>query len=214
MADRLRKMGFRAIVGHHSHSAQGVAIHPDGCVTAYSLGNFNFPDPLWLDPPGWTLPRLGYMLSLQAGAQPPLWRRYCYMIDKFGRPIPLTLDSIDRYIKAMDRLLDKYLSLSYLHGHFYYLSHSSRQILKNNFSYGWLPRIRKGRAKQMFLFFLWAVNYRQIAKYPFAMLKSDVFWRRYSEFLEEWCDYLKSAPPELREILDLQYPFKTNTNNV
>lgn len=70
-ADRLRTMGFRAIVGHHSHSAQGITVHPDGCIVSYSLGNFNFPDSLWLDPPGWTLPRLGYMLSLQVGAAPP-----------------------------------------------------------------------------------------------------------------------------------------------
>jgi hypothetical protein len=62
----------------------------------------------------------------------------------------------------------------------------------------------------MFLFFLWAANYRQIAKYPFTMLKPDELWRRHSEFLEEWNDYLKSAPPGLREILDLQHPFKTN----
>ncbi len=213
-AARLRAMGFRAIVGHHSHSAQGMAIYPDGCVTAYSLGNFNFPSSLWLDPPGWILPRLGYMLSLKAGALPPVWERRYYMIDKFGSPVPLTLDSIDHYFKDIDGLLDKYLSFSSLQSYFYYLSHASRQILKNNFSHGWLPRIRKGGAKQMFLFFLWAVNYRQIAKYPFSMLKSDELWRRHSEFLEEWSNYLKSAPPELREILDLQHPCKINTGGV
>jgi hypothetical protein len=213
-AARLRTMGFRAIVGHHSHSAQGMTIHPDGCVTAYSLGNFNFPDSLWLDPPGWLLPRLGYMLSLEAGAQPPVWERINYMIDRFGSPVPLTLDSIDRYFQDIDTLLVKYLTFSSLDSYCYYLSHSSRQVLKSNLCYGWLPRIRKGGAKQMFLFLLWAANYRQIASYPFAMLKSDALWRRYSEFVEGWTDYLKSAPPELRRILDLQHPIKGNTKRV
>jgi len=213
-AAKLRTMGFKAIVGHHSHSAQGMTIHPHGCVTAYSLGNFNFPDSLWLDPPGWLLPRLGYMLSLEAGSQPPVWARLYYVIDKFGSPVPLTLDSIDRYFKDIDELLANYLSFSTLHRHFCYLSHSSRLTLKSNFCYGWLPRIREGGSKQMLLFLLWAANYRQIAKYPFMMLKSDELWRRYSEFVEGWTDYLKSAPPELRKILDLQHTIEANTSRV
>ena len=64
-ADRLRRLGFSVIVGHHSHSSQGVSMDADGCLTAYSLGNFNFPDPQWLKGPQWIVARLGYMLSIE-----------------------------------------------------------------------------------------------------------------------------------------------------
>ena len=133
------------------------------------------------------------------------------MIDKFGSPCPLTLDFIDIYFKEIDRLLNKYLSFSTLHCYFSYLSHSSRQILKSNFRYGWLPRIRKGGTKQMALFLLWAANYRQIIRYPFIMSKPDCLWKCYSQFLGEWSEYLESAPHGLREILDIEYASKTNS---
>ncbi len=202
-AKRLCGLGFNVTVGHHSHSSQGVTVNADGQLTAYSLGNFNFPDPQWLMGPEWIIARLGYMLSIELNSDGVSWHRLNYLMDKVGSPVCLTSDFIDCYFKDLDKMLIEYLSLSPISRRLVYLRHSSRKFISSNLRFGWIPRIRKGGLRQAFLFLLWTLNYRQIARYPFALVSQDHFWNRYSELLRQWPDFLGSAAPVLRKDFDI-----------
>jgi hypothetical protein len=191
-AERLRRKGFDAVVGHHSHSSQSVSVNSDGSIVAYSLGNFNFPDPLWSKDPEWFMARIGYMLSIQLNSGGISWQRHCCLMDEWGVPELLSSKSAHNYFRDLDKISSKYILLNDLLLNLVYLRHSSRLFLKSNVLFGWFPRIKKGGLRQVWLFVLWAVNYRQILRYPFVFLTRDRLWRRYSRFLREKADSMES----------------------
>jgi hypothetical protein len=202
-SDRLRRLGFRVIVGHHSHSAQGVFLDSEGRLTAYSLGNFNFPDSLWAEDPQWIVARLGYMLSVQLNDDGVSWKRFHYLMNGYGAPFCVTAGCVDSYFNDIDKMLKEYLSVGAAIRQIVYLRHSSRKFVLNNLCYGWFPRIRKGGIRQFLLLLSWSLDYRQIVRYSFMFFPEDRYWKRFARFSKEWAAYLVSAASTIRESLQI-----------
>ena len=162
LADQWLKWGARVVVGHHSHSTQGLEKRQQGII-AYSLGNFNMRNSnIYSD---WGVNKLSYMLSLELTRKN---EQICinslntipYRIDINWRPITLRgviTEKFSTYLTQLTNLLIITQGQSFNNWINYYL-HISRPHLLNNFMGGWMPSFRRYGIGQIWPFLKWLLN--------------------------------------------------------
>ncbi len=181
IARRWRNEGVDIIVGHHSHTAQGMQSGANGII-AYSLGNFNFRQPL---KPPTNLNNIGFMLSIKLRNGAMICRRIPYYIDQEAHP-RLNEISLSGYFAALDRALDGYASQSSFAMNIAYLNHSSYGYILDNLKHGFLPRIRSAGIGQFPALLKWLFHPRTLLRYPFMLSQQqDVVWQLYHKLCRE-----------------------------
>lgn len=186
LARKWHSWGISTVVGHHSHTAQGIDL--DGAnATAYSLGNLNMVQPDIAHSP---YNSLGYGLSITYGESGiDHVERLSYLIDSSARPRPIPPEATSDYWQTLDEM-----AVRQGHGklvpYLRYWRHSARRHIRNNLVGGFLPRIRKGGLKQAAIMCAWLVwPNRTLCRYPFLLLPDDRVWRQFGHFWDRWRAY-------------------------
>ena len=162
LAKKWLSSGVNIVMGHHSHSAQGIYSENNG-ITTYSLGNFNMCDlnvyyNLNVD-------NISYMLSLELdrinGATKIMsLNPIPFRIDELWRPIPLkgrSEELFKQYLSQLTSLMSNSKIDSWQNWALYYI-HISKSYLLNNFVLGWVPRFKRYGISQLWPFLKWTLH--------------------------------------------------------
>ena len=158
--------GVHLIVGHHSHTPQG-RLSADECLCAFSLGNLNM---LHCTGEPRRMERTGLMLEVEVDNRARMEHRLIPVrLDPAFMPEPEKSETVKDLINQLDGLIPQSESYSRALYRVAYECHASKNYLRDNIKYGWLPRLAKYGGSQWLMLARWLVSKRVLSSLFFLL---------------------------------------------